>query len=122
MRAPAERLHRHMGKHSRECTRAEKGSARSVVRTTFHTNPNAAHSVNAFARIQPRILEVGCGVSLLSERLSREPGVASVTGIDYSPAAVKLMQERKPERGNGRLDYKVSGLCVHAACCYARLL
>jgi len=44
-----------------------------------------------------RVLDLGCGTGLLTERLRREAGIASVTGADFSAGMLK-------QASRGRLD------------------
>jgi len=50
-----------------------------------------------------RMLDLGCGVGMISEHISDVTG-ASVVGLDYAPEAVKAALDRTVEK-RGRLDF-----------------
>jgi ubiquinone/menaquinone biosynthesis C-methylase UbiE len=46
-----------------------------------------------------RVLDVGCGTGVLTRRLARSPGVASVVGVDVAPALLDRARELCAEPG-----------------------
>lgn len=44
-----------------------------------------------------RVLDLGCGTGLLTERVRRELGVASVVGADYSPGMLEQARVERPD-------------------------
>ncbi len=55
-----------------------------------------------------QVLDLGCGIGLISEYLSGRTG-ASFTGIDYSPDAIRQAQERTVSKRN-RLAFQVANM------------
>lgn len=56
-----------------------------------------------------RILDVGCGTGSLSFALARNPGVGSVSGIDFSRAYVEHAKRRNRD---ARVDFEVGDACA----------
>lgn len=52
--------------------------------------------ISPFIEAQSRILDVGCGNSLLAVELSRD-GFSNVLSIDYASSAIQRAQEQHPE-------------------------
>ena len=67
---------------------------------------------NAFGRLdrvpsRRRVLEVGCGASVLAEKIVEAGWSDHLTAVDFSEACVALMQERERDRdGRGSVTYE----------------
>jgi SAM-dependent methyltransferase len=64
-----------------------------------------------FARIAAaeRVLDVGCGTGNLSFCLAENPRIASVTGLDLSPAYI---EHAKRKNNDTRVDFQVGNACI----------
>ena len=56
-----------------------------------------------------RVLDVGCGTGNLSFCLAQNPEIASVTGIDFSPAYI---EHAKRHSDDARLSFQVGDACA----------
>jgi ubiquinone/menaquinone biosynthesis C-methylase UbiE len=77
-------------------------------------------------RTAARVLEVGCGTGIITEKIARRPGVSEAVGVDPCPGFVERARRRAPqlrfEVADGRAlpfpDHAVDGVVFATTLCH----